>query len=214
MPTQTINRIFCIGKNYAKHVEELAHLGYQADGQCVIFMKPPSAIVPPGDLQLPRDRGVVHHEGELVVRLAGLAGNAGVIPADEAEQYVSHVTLGIDLTLRELQTELKKRGASWEAAKAFDGAAPLGQWQPWPAAGNLQQLEFTLAVNGETRQHGKTENMLFPVTRTIEILSRSWHLADGDIIYTGTPAGIGALQAGDTVSLAGAGLGSFEWHCR
>ncbi|TAM09201.1 MAG: FAA hydrolase family protein [Nevskiaceae bacterium] len=208
-----VNRIFCIGKNYAAHISELAHLGFQNDGQCVIFMKPPSAIVAPGELHLPRNRGIIHHEGELVVRLGGLPPTPGVIGADSAARYVSHIALGIDLTLRTLQTELKQRGAPWEAAKAFDGAAPLGAWRPWQPDGNLQKLEFRLSVNGRERQRGNTENMLFPVARIIEILSRSWRLADGDAIYTGTPAGIGELQPGDVVTLAGAGCETGEWRC-
>lgn len=213
MPEPTANRIFCIGKNYAAHVSELAHFGFQSDGQCLIFMKPPSAIVPPGKLRLPRDRGLVHHEGELVVRLGGLPNEPGVIDAAIAARYVTHVALGIDLTLRTLQTELKRRGAPWEAAKAFDGAAPLGTWMPWPPDGDLQKLEFSLAVNGIERQHGHTGNMLFPVTRIIEILSHSWRLADGDAIYTGTPAGIGELKPGDTVTLEGVGCGRCAWTC-
>src|SRR5436309_621640 len=115
-----LNRIFCIGKNYADHVQELAHLGHDAD--LVVFMKPPSCVVPPNhDLKLPRDRGAVHHEAELVVLLSG--GGAD-IPAERALQHVSAITLGVDLTLRDLQTQLKQKGAPWELAKSFDQAAP------------------------------------------------------------------------------------------
>ncbi len=190
------NRIFCIGKNYAEHISEL---GSVDDGECVVFMKPPTCAVAAGQtVTLPRDRGAVHHEAELVVMLA-------------AGGHVGHVTLGLDLTLRDLQSNLKSRGAPWELAKAFDGSAPLGNWKPY-ANENLQAVEFTCHVNGQLRQHGFTRDMLFPVTRQIEILSRTWALQAGDVIFTGTPKGVGPLQAGDVVNLRSPQVGSFEWR--
>lgn len=194
-----INRIFCIGKNYAEHVAELAHLGHAPDGQCVVFMKPASCVVPPGPIKLPRSKGEVHHETEVVLRL----GDGGAI---------THLTLGLDLTLRELQTELKKSGKPWELAKAFDGAAPLGAWTECKHQ-DLRALEFTCHVNGALRQRGNTRDLLFPVDRIIPILAQTWSLQDGDVVYTGTPAGIGPLVPGDRVVLEGAGLGLHEWNC-
>lgn len=203
-----VNRIFCIGKNYAEHISELGHVN---DGQCVIFMKPPSCVVPVGaPIVLPQGRGSVHHEAELVVQLDGGGGD---IPLERALGHVSALTLGLDLTLRELQAECKKKGGPWELAKAFDGAAPLGAWQPYRGQ-DLQALEFACDVNGERRQTGHTKDMLFPVARQIHILSRTWALQPGDIIYTGTPAGVGPLAAGDRVTLSGSGLGPFAWLCR
>jgi len=203
-----INRIFCIGKNYADHVAELAPAGYVNDGECVIFMKPPSCVVAAGNgIKLPRDRGEVHHEAELVVMLSG--GGAD-IAIDDAIRNVSHVTLGLDLTLRDLQTKLKSKGAPWELAKAFDGAAPLGAWKPY-ANENLQALEFSCHVNGQLRQHGHTKDMLFSVARQIHILSKTWWLEAGDIIFTGTPKGVGPLKPGDAVALSSPQIGSFEW---
>lgn len=205
------NRIFCIGKNYAEHVEELAHLGFKPDGECVVFMKPASCIVPLGeDIVLPKQRGEVHHEAELVVMLTG--GGAD-IPVVEALQCVAGITLGLDLTLRELQTELKSKGKPWELAKAFDGAAPLGDWKPFLEQ-DLQALEFTLHVNGALRQHGKTAEMLYPVAQQISILSQTWALLPGDVIYTGTPKGVAALKPGDHAVLESPAIGRFEWHCR
>jgi 2-keto-4-pentenoate hydratase/2-oxohepta-3-ene-1,7-dioic acid hydratase in catechol pathway len=192
-----VNRIFCIGRNYAEHIREL---GNSQDDACVVFMKPASCVVPAGQpVVLPRGRGSVHHEAELVVMLSG--------------DKVAALTLGLDLTLRNLQGELKKKGAPWELSKAFDHAAPLGDWVPY-AGQDLQALEFTCDVNGQRRQTGHTRDMLFPVARLIQILSRTWALATGDIVYTGTPAGVGPLVPGDRVTLAGAGLGRFEWTCR
>ena len=205
------NRIFCIGKNYAEHVEELAHLGFKPDGECVVFMKPASCIVPLGeDIVLPTQRGEVHHEAELVVMLTG--GGAD-IPVEEALQCVAGITLGLDLTLRELQTELKSKGKPWELAKAFDGAAPLGDWKPFLEQ-DLQALEFTLHVNGALRQHGKTAEMLYPVAQQISILSQTWALLPGDVIYTGTPKGVAALKPGDHAVLESPAIGRFEWRCR
>jgi len=202
-----VNRIFCIGRNYAEHIKEL---GNTPDEACVVFMKPASCVVPAGQpVQLPRGRGSVHHEAELVVMLSGGGRD---VPPERALQHVGALTLGLDLTLRELQNELKKKGAPWELCKAFDAAAPLGDWAPYDGR-DLQGIEFTCDVNGARRQTGHTKDMLFPVARIIHILSQSWALQPGDIIYTGTPAGVGPLAAGDHVVLAAAGLGRFEWRC-
>lgn len=203
-----VNRIFCIGRNYAEHVREL---GNAPDEACLVFMKPATCVVPAGKpIVLPRDRGGVHHEAELVVMLTG--GGAD-IAVERALDPVGALTLGLDLTLRDLQGELKKKGAPWELAKAFDGAAPLGDWTPYHGQ-DLQALEFTCDVNGTRRQAGHTKDMLFPVARLIHLLSRTWALQRGDIIFTGTPAGVGPLLPGDRVTLAGPGLGRFEWSCR
>lgn len=205
-----VNRLFCIGKNYAAHVAELAHLGHASDGECVVFMKPASAIVPVGEpIVLPRGRGSVHHEAELVVLLTGGGRD---IPEDEALSCVAGLTLGLDLTLRELQTTLKQKGQPWELAKAFDGSAPLGDFKPYLEQ-DLQALSFTLHVNGVLRQRGDTAQMLYRVSRQIHILSQTWALQPGDAIYTGTPEGVGPLQPGDELLLEGPGLGRYRWHC-
>lgn len=205
------NRIFCIGKNYAEHVAELAHLGHAPGGDCVVFMKPASCIVPEGNaIPLPHGQGSVHHEAELVVLLTG--GGRDIAEAD-ATQYIAGLTLGLDLTLRELQTRLKNQGKPWELAKAFDGAAPLGDFKPYLDQ-NLQALEFTCHVNGSLRQHGRTAEMLYSVARQIHILSQTWALMPGDVLYTGTPKGVGPLTPGDRVELAAEGIGHFSWNCR
>ncbi|MCX7059414.1 MAG: fumarylacetoacetate hydrolase family protein [Gammaproteobacteria bacterium] len=206
-----INRIFCIGKNYAEHVEELAHLGYKPDGECVVFMKPASAAVAVGDpIPLPKGRGSIHHEAELVVMLTGGGSD---IPVDEALGTIAGITLGLDLTLRDLQTELKNKGKPWELSKSFDGSAPLGDFKPYLEQ-DLQALEFTLLVNGELRQHGRTAEMLYPVAQQIAILSQTWSLEPGDVIFTGTPKGVAELKPGDTCVLAASAIGRFEWTCR
>lgn len=205
-----VKRIFCIGKNYADHVAELAHLGHAADGECVVFLKPPSAIVDEGSpIELPRNRGSIHHEAELVVQLTGGGRD---IPRKEALDCVAGITLGLDLTLRDLQTELKNKGKPWELAKAFDGAAPLGDFKPYLGQ-NLQALEFSCHVNGELRQHAHTKAMLYPVAQQIHILSQTWSLEPGDIIYTGTPQGVGPLVPGDEIVLSSDAIGRFSWSC-
>lgn len=210
-----MSRIFCIGKNYTAHIEELAQLGQPSDEQCVIFMKPSSCIVPAGQpIVLPRDRGAVHHEAELVVQLGNFGANGRRnIPVDAATGHVTHLTLGLDLTLRDLQTQLKQRGAPWEQAKAFDGAAPLGEWQAFDPHKDLQALDFSLHVNDTLRQHGQTRLMRYTVAHQIHILSQTWRLTDGDMLYTGTPAGVGPLQPGDRLRLASDAIGRFEWRC-
>lgn len=226
-----INRIFCIGKNYPEHIEELAHLGEAPtvseappkpkrvrksatktapDDSCVVFMKPASSFVPEGrSIRLPRERGAIHHEAELVLMLTG--GGAD-ISVGHALDYVAGITLGLDLTLRDLQTELKKKGSPWELAKAFDGAAPLGDFKPYLEQ-DLQELEFSCRVNGELRQIGHTKDMLFSVERQIHILSQTWALEPGDVIFTGTPKGVGPLVVGDQVVLESPQIGRFEWKC-
>ncbi|MGH8541929.1 MAG: fumarylacetoacetate hydrolase family protein [Stenotrophobium sp.] len=205
-----VHRIFCIGKNYADHVAELAHLGHAPDDSCVVFMKPASAIIPEGrPIRLPRGKGAIHHEAELVVMLSG--GGAD-IAVEHALENVAAITLGLDLTLRDLQTQLKNKGAPWELAKAFDGAAPLGDWKPYLDQ-DLQALEFTCHVNGDLRQHGQTKNMLYSVARQISILSQTWSLEPSDIIFTGTPKGVGPLVPGDQIVLESASIGRFAWTC-
>jgi 2-keto-4-pentenoate hydratase/2-oxohepta-3-ene-1,7-dioic acid hydratase in catechol pathway len=202
-----IHRIFCIGRNYAEHIAEL---GNEPDSSCVVFMKPPSSVVRVDEpLILPRNRGAVHHEAELVVMLNGGGRD---IPEQRAHDFIGAITLGLDLTLRDVQNDLKAKGAPWELAKAFDGAAVLGKWQPYRGQ-DLQALEFRCSVNGELRQQGRTADMIFPVSRQIHILSQTWSLQAGDVIYTGTPKGVGPLNPGDRVELASPATGSFAWTC-
>lgn len=202
-----VARIFCIGRNYAAHIEEL---GNAPDSACVVFMKPVSAVVRPGEpIRLPRGRGEVHHEAELVV---SLTGGGSDIPVESAYEWIAGLTLGLDLTLRDLQTQLKNKGQPWELAKAFDGAAPLGEFRPYLDQ-DLQALNFECRVNGQLRQSGDTSLMLYPVLRLISILSQTWALQPGDVVYTGTPAGVGPLVPGDTVELQGARIGQWRWDC-
>lgn len=202
----TGSRIFCIGRNYAAHIRELGH---PEDGDCVVFMKPASCLVDAGrPLHLPTGLGAVHHEAELVVRI-GRAGRD--IDEQAAREHVDAIALGLDLTLRDEQSRLRADGKPWELAKAFDGAAPIGAFRAVTDADDLADLRFTCHVNDALRQDGHTALMLFPVTRIIAILSATWTLQPGDLIYTGTPAGVGPLNYGDTVRLTGAGCTPAAW---
>lgn len=229
-----VQRIFCIGKNYREHIAEMAPVEARARStggtlrarpaapvrrapapvdasDFVVFMKPATCIVREREpIRLPLNRGAVHHEAELVVLLTG---GGAEIPEHVALDYVAGLTLGLDLTLRDLQTELKSKNRPWELAKSFDCAAPLGDFKPYIEQ-ELQDIEFTCRVNGEVRQRGHTGDMLYSVARQIHLLSQTWVLMPGDAIYTGTPAGVGPLKAGDHVAVESTVIGRFEWRCQ
>jgi 2-keto-4-pentenoate hydratase/2-oxohepta-3-ene-1,7-dioic acid hydratase in catechol pathway len=204
----TPGRVFCIGRNYAAHVAELGNAPAELP---VVFMKPASSLVPDGmPLVLPRGLGAVHHEAELVLVVD--EGGRGILEA-EAPARLAGVTLGLDLTLREEQDRLKKAGLPWELAKAFDNSAPIGTRAVSLAGLDLGALEFTLDVNGARRQSGNTRQMLFPIARLVAFLSQRWELRRGDLIYTGTPAGVAPLVPGDVAVLSASWIGEFEWRC-
>ena len=203
-------RIFCVGRNYAEHAKELGNVMPAAGATPIIFMKPATSLVKGGTLSLPKGVGAVHHEMELVVAL-GRGGND--IAESAALGFVAGATLGLDLTLRDEQARLKQVGHPWELAKAFDDAAALGNFTP--AAGlDLQALEMLCTVNGQVRQHGNTRDMLFPVAAIIAFLSTRWRLLPGDLIYTGTPAGVGPLRPADRIEISSISLGTFGWDCK
>ncbi len=181
MPT-----IFCIGRNYAAHAKEMG-AAPAADAEPVVFLKPEGAIVlPPGPVRLPPGAGEVHHEAELVVRV-GEDGGA------------SAVALGLDLTDRTRQAAAKARGEPWAAAKGFRGSAPLGPFVAAPVA--LDRLRFTLRVNGEVRQRGDTSLLLHPVPALLAAIDRWFGLRPGDLVFTGTPEGVGPIRPGDVLDL-------------
>lgn len=206
-------RIFCIGKNYEDHIRELdAGAGRPRAGNSehpVVFMKPVTSIVGPGEkIRLPSHGNALHHEAEVVILLNG--GRRNVSPTD-ALSCIAGVTLGLDLTLRDVQTSLKAEGHPWELSKAFDQSAPLGSMRAYDGSFDLLNLPFRCLVNGESRQAGNTQDMIFSVPRIIAFLSTVWELMPGDLIYTGTPAGVGILREGDEVTLESPPLGQFVW---
>ena len=198
-----VRRIFCVGQNYADHVREMG-----ADpnrDQPFFFTKPADAIVASGSvLPFPTCTENLHHEVELVIAL-GRGGRD--IAAAEAESLILGHAVGIDLTRRDLQAEAKKAGRPWDMAKGFDNSAPVGLLRLGapPATGAI-----SLTVNGDTRQTGDLSQMIWNVAEIIAALSRYVELAGGDLIFTGTPAGVGPVRRGDTVRASIAGLEPLE----
>lgn len=188
----SVGKIVAVGRNYAEHVAEM---GGSPASPPVVFLKPTTALVGDGArVELPRDAGAVHHEVELVA-LIGKRGRA--IERESALGHVAGFAVGIDLTLRDLQAQAKQRGEPWTEAKGFDGAAPVSAVAPREEVGDGSGLEISLTVNGETRQSGNTSQMLRPVADLVASCSRFMTLEPGDLIFTGTPSGVGPVRPGD-----------------
>ncbi len=199
-------RVFCIGRNYAEHAREL---GNPVPAEPVVFMKPASALVAPGtSIRFPPHGDDLQQEVEVVVRVG--RGGRDIAEAD-ALSHLDAVTVGFDLTLRDVQRRLKEKGLPWEKAKAFEGAAPLGEFVPIDRV-DVADLAFEGRVGGERRQAGRTRDMLFPIPRLVASLSAIWTLAPGDLVYTGTPAGVGPVAPGDELVARAEGIGAFAWR--
>lgn len=200
------SRIFCIGRNYVDHVRELNNV---LPEKPVIFMKPVTSLIRPGGaIRFPIHGMELHHEAEVVIQV-GKEGRPKTRP--EARSFVAGLALGLDLTLRDIQGYLKERGLPWETAKSFDDSAPLGEILPYDGALDLDDIEFTCLVNGTLRQRGNTGLMIFPVEVLLMEVGKIWRLKEGDLIYTGTPAGVGPLRAGDRVEVDSPQLPPCSW---
>ena len=202
----SIGKVVCVGRNYAAHAEEL---GNEVPKAPILFMKPASSVVSirQGVVRPnPALYGETHYEAELCVQLAADLSAATI---EEAKQAIGGVTLGLDLTLRELQAELKEKGHPWERAKCFDGACVLGDWLDPQVFGDFTDVHYQLTINDALKQDGDSALMLFPVYELLVNISHAFSLQAGDVIMTGTPSGVGALQAGDQLSLK---LGAHEWQ--
>ena len=187
-----VGKIVCLGRNYLDHIREL---GNKVPDRAVIFCKPASSLLADGgQIKLPSYTSDCHHELELAV-LIGKAGKD--ISADEAMQHVIGYGVALDLTLRDLQNELKEKGLPWEIAKGFDTSCPLSDFVPAAAVENPNNLRLVLKVNGEVRQDGNTAQMMRNISEIIEEFSQFYTLEAGDILLTGTPAGVGRIQSGD-----------------
>lgn len=185
-------KIICVGRNYADHARELNN---EVPTEPVIFLKPDSAILKDGKaFYLPDHLGSVHHELEIVLRICK---NGKHISPKFASDYYDQIGLGIDFTARELQTKLKNKGLPWELAKGFDGSAVLGDFVSKSQLGDMMNLQLQLQVNSEKRQEGNTRDLLFSFEAIIVFVSQYFTLRQGDLIYTGTPAGVGPVQPGD-----------------
>lgn len=185
-------KIICVGRNYADHARELNN---EVPTEPVIFLKPDSAILKDGKaFYVPDHLGSVHHELEIVLRICK---NGKHISPKFASDYYDQIGLGIDFTARELQSKLKNKGLPWELAKGFDGSAVFGDFVPKSQLGDMATLQVELQVNGEKRQEGNTSDLLFSFETIIVFVSKYFTLRQGDLIYTGTPAGVGPVVPGD-----------------
>jgi 2-keto-4-pentenoate hydratase/2-oxohepta-3-ene-1,7-dioic acid hydratase in catechol pathway len=192
--------------NYVEHIREL---GNEIPDVPAVFMKSPFSIVRSGGtINVPLHGTGFQYEVEVVVKI-GREGRAK--NRSEALSFVGGLSLGLDLTLRDEQTKLRKKGLPWEKCKSFEQSAPLGDFIPYDGSFRLDDISFGCKVNGTIRQQGTTAGMLFSIPDLVIELSTIWLLRPGDIIYTGTPPGIGPLRAGDTVQAFSDRIGTFEW---
>ena len=185
-------KIICIGRNYAAHIEELKN---EKPGQPVVFLKPDTALLKSGaPFFYPDFSTNIHHEIELVLKISK---EGKYIQPQFAHRYFEEIGLGIDFTARDLQDQCKAKGLPWEIAKAFNGSAPIGEFKTVAELGDLKNIDFHLEINGELKQKGNTSLMLFDFATIISYVSQFFTLKKGDLIYTGTPAGVGPVQIGD-----------------
>ena len=184
--------IFCIGRNYVAHAHEL---GNEVPTSPVIFMKPSTAVLAEGkNFTIPSFTNDLHYEGELVLRVSKQGKN---LKGPNVLDYCDAITVGIDFTARDLQNKLKEKGLPWEKAKAFDDAAILGKWTSLTSAIVENPIHFSLHKNGATVQDGDSSLMIFPLATILESLTEYFTIYPGDLIYTGTPVGVGPTLKGD-----------------
>ncbi|GGZ73852.1 isomerase [Ignatzschineria indica] len=191
-----IQNIFCIGRNYAKHIAELNNA---TPTEPLVFLKPTSALAVEGDLiTLPSFSDAIHYEAELVIYIKEDAKN---LSEESALSIIGGYGVGLDLTARDLQDQIKERGEPWTKCKGFPGAAIVSTFISADKIKDPTDITFTFKQNGELKQNGHSKMMLYPITEIIAYLSTIYGLSKGDIIYTGTPEGVGKLAPGDQLSL-------------
>ena len=200
-----VHRVYCVGRNYEEHAKEMGFTGREPP---FFFLKPTDALVvvnagDTGVMPYPSLTQNLHHEIELVVAI-GTGGKN--IKAEDAHKHIFGYAVGLDMTRRDLQNEMKKQGRPWCIGKAFDQSAPIGPITPAVAAGPIAEADISLQVNGQDRQRSTVAKLIWNIAETIEHLSAAWELQPGDLIYTGTPEGVAAVVAGDTLVGAVTGL--------
>lgn len=189
-------KIFCVGRNYADHAKEL---GNDVPDEPVIFMKPKSALLQPHTpFYYPEFTNELHYEAELVLRISK---NGKYIQEKFANKYYDAITVGIDFTARDIQEELKKKGLPWEKAKAWDNSAVVGKWKPVAELKNKKEIAFSLQKNKETAQNGNSKDMIFHFDNIVSYISNYFSVNIGDLIFTGTPKGVGEVVVGDELEL-------------
>jgi 2-keto-4-pentenoate hydratase/2-oxohepta-3-ene-1,7-dioic acid hydratase in catechol pathway len=187
-------KIFCIGRNYSEHAKELKN---EIPESPVVFMKPQTALLKDNKpFYLPEFSNDMHYETELVFRVCK---NGKSISEKFALSYVDAVTVGIDFTARDLQSRCKQKGLPWEIAKAFDNSAVLGVWKPLSMFSDVHNINFSMKLNEQVVQQGNSSDMLFSLEKIISYISVFFTLQQGDLIYTGTPAGVAAVRIGDVL---------------
>ena len=185
-------KIFAIGQNYAEHNKEL---NSQNPTEPVVFMKPDSALLKNNKpFYIPDFTQELHYETELIVKFNRLGKN---IDSKFSDRYFAEIGLGVDFTARDLQRKLKAEGKPWEISKAFDNSAVIGNFLPVSELGDIQNIQFRLDINGKTVQQGNSADMIFPINELIAYVSRFFTLKIGDILFTGTPVGVGKVSIGD-----------------
>lgn len=204
-----VHRIYCVGRNYEDHAKEMGFTGREPP---FFFLKPADAIVAvnagsTGSMAYPSLTKNLHHEIELVVAI-GTGGKN--IQAADAHQHIFGYAVGLDMTRRDLQGEMKKQGRPWCIGKGFDQSAPIGPITPAAQAGDVNIAEIYLQVGGQDRQRSNVSKLIWNIAETIEHLSAAWELQPGDLIYTGTPEGVAAVVAGDTMIGGVTGLESLS----
>lgn len=201
-----VRRIYCVGQNYADHSREM---GGNPDKELPFFFsKPADAIVTDGaDVSYPSQTDNLHHEIELVI---AIAKGGSDIALDAAADHIFGYAVGVDLTRRDLQAEAKKKGRPWDLAKGFDASAPISQINPVSATGHPHNGRVWLAVNKDVRQDGDLDQMIWSPPHIISLLSQSIALCPGDLIFTGTPAGVGALERNDRITGGIDGVGELS----
>jgi 2-keto-4-pentenoate hydratase/2-oxohepta-3-ene-1,7-dioic acid hydratase in catechol pathway len=197
--TFPVRRIYCVGRNFAEHAREMGAAvptSAAERGNPIFFCKPADALVFDGHVPYPRGTNDLHHEVELVVAL-GADAPTGVLDPADADALVFGYAIGLDLTRRDLQAAAKAKGLPWDTGKAFDYSAPISKLVPARDVGDLYARSLTLKVNGETRQHGALSDLVWNVAEILHELSKLFALRAGDLVFMGTPAGVGPLQPGD-----------------
>lgn len=201
-----VHRIYCVGRNYEEHAKEMGFTGREPP---FFFLKPADALVPVNDgetgtLPYPTLTQNFHHEIELVVAIG--TGGAQIRAAD-AQRHIFGYAVGLDMTRRDLQNDMKKQGRPWDIGKGFDASAPIGPITPLEQAGDVAAADIWLQVNGADRQRSQIAKLIWSIGEIIEHLSAAWTLQPGDLIYTGTPEGVAAVSRGDLLVGSVGGLG-------
>jgi fumarylpyruvate hydrolase len=204
-----VHRIYCVGRNYEAHAQEMGFSGREPP---FLFAKPADAVLPvpegsTGEMPYPPATRDLHHEMELVVAIGKRGAN---VTAADAPSFIWGYAVGLDMTRRDLQGEMKKQGRPWEVGKSFDFAAPIGPIRPVAQTGLVTAGRIWLAVNGERRQDSDVAKLIWNVNETIEHLSRYFELAPGDLIYSGTPEGVAAVKPGDLMEGGVEGVGTIR----